>query len=398
MSLQHLQFDKIVEADLTRLVNDGIVESKAIEYKEALVFVTDDQKRELLSDITALANTDGGDLVLGMRADKGVAIELVGLRSLVPDEAIGKIENLLRDFVQPRLSGVQIRALHLASGNHALLVRAPRSFSSPHMVRHQGVTRFCGRNSNGKYDLDVHELRSAFLASETMADRLKNFRIDRINKLASGTTPVTLTSQHLLVLHIMPVVSARPDVKVSAAELRKLSGESLPRPIGSRGWGSTFNLDGLLVTSSWGDKSHHGFVQLYRNGFLESVESQLLNPRHEVGNGERIIPSVAWEHHTMDAFPSYLAALIALGFSPPYVASISILNVRGFMMYVDQHFCASGSHPVDRDHLLTDEIMIESTAQKPHEVLRPLFDQVWNACGWSGSVNYDENGAWMARR
>ena len=77
MSLQYLNFEAIVESDLARLIVDGVGESKTLEYKEALTLVTDEQKREFLSDITALANTEGGDLVLGMKADKGVAAELV---------------------------------------------------------------------------------------------------------------------------------------------------------------------------------------------------------------------------------------------------------------------------------------------------------------------------------
>ena len=99
MSLQHLKFETISEGDLNRLVADGVGESKIFEYKEALVVTTDDQKREFLSDMTALANTDGGDLVLGMKEADGVAVELVGLKNLNPDEAIGRIENLLRDSI-----------------------------------------------------------------------------------------------------------------------------------------------------------------------------------------------------------------------------------------------------------------------------------------------------------
>lgn len=398
MSLQHLNIDAVSESDLNRLVTDGVSESKILEYKEALVVVTDDQKREFLSDVTALANTDGGELILGMKENDGVAVELVGLKNLIPDEAIGRIENLLRDSIQPRLAGVQLRALQLSNGNHVLLVRAPRSFSAPHMVRHHGVTRFCGRNTNGKYDLDVHELRSAFLASETMAERLRNFRIDRINKLVAGDASLVLTSQHLLVLHLMPIMGARPDIRVSSAELRKLSDGAFPRPIGSRSWGPTFNLDGLLVSSGWGENKHHGYVQVFRNGFIESAESQLLNPKREIGSTERLIPSIAWEKHLLEAFPSHLGALAFLGFQPPYVASISLLNVRGFVMYVGASHWGSGSRPVDRDHVLTEEILIESVAEPPDRLLRPLFDQVWNACGWAGSIHYDEKGNWSDPR
>ena len=99
MSLQHLTFKAIDEAALSALVGNSVCESRTLEFKQDLQVATDDQKGEFLSDVTALANTDGGDIVFGMRAEKGVAKELVGLRNFVPDDRIGQLENLLRDGV-----------------------------------------------------------------------------------------------------------------------------------------------------------------------------------------------------------------------------------------------------------------------------------------------------------
>ena len=363
-----------------------------MEFKQDLQVATDEQKVEFLSDVTALANTDGGDIVYGMRAEAGVAKELVGLRNFVPDGRIGQLENLLRDFVQPRLPGLQIEARVLGNGNHALLVRAGRSFAAPHMVRHQGITRFCGRNSIGKYDLDVLQLRSAFLASEAMSDKLRNFRLDRINKLVSGNGPVSLTAAHLIVLHLLPVVSARPDLRLGTGDFQKLMDLGLPQPMNSNSWGPAFNMDGLLVTSTWDRTAYNGFVQVFRNGFLESVESETLNPEGQFG---QIIPSIAWEQRILQVFPVYVKTLEALNLSSPYVASVSLLGVRGYCMAVGPQW--RGGRLVDREHLLTDEVLIEDTGKPAGRLLRPLFDQIWNGCGWAASLNYDENGDWVQR-
>jgi hypothetical protein len=394
MSLQHLAFRDIDEKALAALVASGVGESRALEFKQDLQVATDEQKVEFMSDVTALANTDGGDIVFGMRAEDGVAKELVGLRNFVPDGRIGQLENLLRDFVQPRLPGLQIEARVLGSGNHALLVRAGRSFAAPHMVRHQGVTRFCGRNSNGKYDLDALQLRSAFLASEAMSDKLRNFRLDRVNKLVSGNGPVVLNTGHLIVLHLFPVVSARPDLRLGTADFQKLMNLRVPEPMNSRGGGPSFNMDGLLIASSWGTDVYNGYVQIFRSGFLESVESQTLSPKEPVG---KIIPSVAWEKRMIEVFPGYVNALEGLSLPPPYVASVSLLGVRGFCMYVDARYWGACGRAVDREHLLTDEVLIEDPGKPAGRLLRPLFDQVWNGCGWAASLNYDENGDWVQR-
>ena len=401
MSLKHLPLDVIAESHLQHLIDERIPESKSLEYKQALQYSTDDQKREFLSDLTAFANTDGGDLVLGIGEEGGVAANLVGLNNLNPDDAAGKIENLLRDFVQPRIIGTQIRSILLGSGKHALVVRVPRSFSAPHMVKHSGVSRFCGRNSNGKYDLDVHELRLAFNAGEAYAERLRSFRLDRINRLVSGEVPVPLSGSHLTVLHILPLDAVRREGRLQTEELRKANQNSRLMPMNSGGWGDSFNFDGLIVKSSGNEGKSNAYVQLFRKGFLEAVETQLLEPRQLVAGRPKakIIPSTYWERKILEALPRYLEALSSIGIPPPYSLSLSLLDVRDFRMYVEpSHFVHYDDAPINRDHLLTEEVLMESVDEPADKLLRPLFDQVWNACGRAGSISYNEEGRWREIR
>jgi len=394
MSLQHLVFKDIDEKALVALAASGSIETKTLEFKADLQVTTDEQKQEFMSDVTALANSDGGDLVIGMRAEKGVANELVGLRNFVPDNRIAQLENLLRDFVQPRLMGLQMVAPQLGNGNHVLLIRVGRSFAAPHMVRHQGVTRFCGRNSNGKYDLDVQELRSAFLASETMSDKLRNFRLDRINKLISGSGPILLSSPRLMVLHLLPLIAVRQDFRLGTPDFSKLDGYNMPRPMRVQGYSPTPNIDGLLVASSWKDAALDSYVQLYRNGFIESVESELLNIGKTTEENHIISD---WEACFLNVFPGYLNALQILRVPPPYVVSISLLGVRGYKILTDGRFY-SLKNRADRDNLLSEEILLEDPNEAPEKFLKPLFDQIWNGCGWERSINYDKDGKRIQRR
>ncbi len=176
--------------------------------------------------------------------------------------------------------------------------------------------------------------------------------------------------------------------------------EHTPRPIGADGWGSNLNFDNLLVAAQ-ANKGVYAYIQILRSGFIEAVEALTLEPKPSQHTGQppaRIIPSIAWEKRIIEAVPSYLKALEKLRLPPPYVASISLLNFRHYIMYVGPTYDGHGPHPVDRDHLLADEILIESITESPDRLLRPLFDQIWNACGWLGSINYDEAGKWTERR
>lgn len=389
MSLSHLKITDIRESHLQVLVNDRVAESKTVEYKQAIKLKDDEIKREFLSDVTALANTDGGDLIFGIKEAKGVASELVGLHDTTADDLIGRMENLLRDSVEPRISGLSIQPVPLATGSFALVIRVPRSFAAPHMVNHSGVVRFCGRNSNGKYDLDVHQLRSAFAASETLGERVKAFRLDRINRIMAGNTPVPLSSKHLIVMHVLPVVGVRPDMRLSSETLRTLEGNHYPKGIGSTGWDFRMNFDGLLIPSR-SSVAYHSYAQVMRNGFIESAESEVLT---RLGNNFISGDDLEWV--LVNALASYLKTLNQLDLPPPFAVSVSLLNVQDFRLKSRSRSTPLSSHPIDRSELLTDEVLLESSTTAEAVCLKPIFDQIWNAGGWACSPNYDSDGNWI---
>lgn len=55
-------------------------------------------------------------------------------------------------------------------------------------------------------------------------------------------------------------------------------------------------------------------------------------------------------------------------------------------------------YPVDRDHLITPETVIENFENDASTILKASFDVIWNASGWVNSKNYDENGKWNIQR
>jgi hypothetical protein len=269
MSLQHIPLEKIAEADLQRLTQDGIRESRIIEYKQDLQIAMPEQKQELLSDITAFANTEGGEIIYGMAAADGVASNLIGLKNYNHDKTVGTIENLLRNDTDPRLLTVRFHVVPLANGLHALVVRIGHSFAAPHLVSHlEGTSRFCGRNSMGKYTLGAEEIRSAFVASETLENRLKGFRLSRIGKLKSGQPPVPMVSQHYIVFHILPVVGARTDMRIDSTLLRQKL--KFTCPLFSSGHSRYYNFDGPLSISTYANGLFQSF-QVSANQALKTV-------------------------------------------------------------------------------------------------------------------------------
>ncbi len=137
----------------------------------------DSDKKEFLYDVTSFANTMGGHLIFGMNEKDGKPTSLDGV-VIQPDDEILRLEQMARDGIRPPVVGLQTACIPLANGKHAVVMRIPKSWNPPHQVTFQKSFRFYARDSNGKYQLDVDELRSIFAFSATISERMKLF-VDR---------------------------------------------------------------------------------------------------------------------------------------------------------------------------------------------------------------------------
>lgn len=392
MPLSNILFESIEENTLQNLVDNQVPESKTIDYKEFLPGNSDSDKKEFLYDVSSFSNASGGDLIYGMREDDGAASELSGLL-IDADAEIRRLENIIRDGIKPRIPGVSLRAIPLQTSKVAIVIRIPRSWASPHMVTFKNDSKFYSRNSAGKYQLDVLELRAAFALSDTTTERIRNFRIDRLSKIVAGETPVRLYQAPKIVLHIIPFGAFNPAVRF---DLSALAHDKVNlKPLCASGWDDRHNFDGYL---SYGLLPELGvarsYLQIFRNGSIEAVEAFLLRP----DGSNRIIRSVDFERELLNALPRFLSIQNRLGVEPPLFIMLSLHGVSGYTMGVDtSRFHSSFIYPIDRDALIIPEIIIENFECNHSEVMRPLFDAIWNAAGWERSMNYNETGQWVGR-
>jgi hypothetical protein len=186
--------EAIEERDLQALIDNQVSERKTIEYKEALPSNADGDKKEFLADVSSFANASGGDLIYGIREQSGVPVELSGLELSDVDAEILRLESCIQTGIAPRLFRiVETHPVALPSKQrYAILIRIRKSWTAPHMVTFKNDSKFFSRDSRGKHQLDVSELRSAFLLSETAAERIRNFRAEHISNVIAGETPVLL--------------------------------------------------------------------------------------------------------------------------------------------------------------------------------------------------------------
>jgi hypothetical protein len=67
------------------LKDNGIAESRHIEFKSTCVGGSDKDRREFVADVTAFANALGGDIVFGVAEEDGVASGVPGIKLPNPD-------------------------------------------------------------------------------------------------------------------------------------------------------------------------------------------------------------------------------------------------------------------------------------------------------------------------
>jgi predicted HTH transcriptional regulator len=89
--LSGLRHDAITREDLQALVDNGVREQRRIEFKLS-VGGSDDDKREFLGDVSSFANASGGDLLVGVDAEDGVATRLAGIPNADVDGEILRLE------------------------------------------------------------------------------------------------------------------------------------------------------------------------------------------------------------------------------------------------------------------------------------------------------------------
>lgn len=244
MSLSNKPLESITEADLQALLIDEVPEGKTLEYKQELPGGSDPDKKEFLYDVSSLANASGGDLIFGIKEDGGVPVEICGLDIPDVDAVILRLENSIRDGIAPRIPGLKVQHIPLKNKRAVIVFRIPKSFSLPHMVTFKNASRFYSRNSAGKYQLDVGELRTAFTLSQSITNRIRSFRQERLSNIVAQETPVSMIDGAKLVLHIIPIGAFDPASSFDVASLYNNS----PKPLSVvTGWSQRFNFDGWLT-------------------------------------------------------------------------------------------------------------------------------------------------------
>jgi len=377
-------FDQMDKAFIESLIADKVVEAKHLDYKDALPGDTDKEKNRFVEDVCAFANAAGGDILFGLRERKDTTGQktgtpvYVGLKGLNFDQEKLRLEHIILNKVEPRISGIQFRPIEGFENGPVLIMRIPRSYNAPHMTKHDG--RFRLRTDSGNYAMDVQEIRSAFIASETLPERIRQFRAERLSRIVAGETPISLSSGPVMVLHLIPLSAFGRRQAYDLAEVYQHEGL---KPMGATVDKRRYSFDGVLTYTPTGNGSRiASYTILFRDGRIEGVDARIVQ---RMAHKRLISPD--YEQTAVCGLKNYLSVQRDLGVETPLIAMLTLLGVQGYRIEGRRDGSdGPDSEPIDRNDLLSDEIIVHDHGCDCDRAMRPMLDAIANAAGLPQSV------------
>lgn len=362
----------------------GAIETQKLEFKAVLPEGTNEARLEFLKDVSAMANSDGGTIVYGMSEKAGQASNLRPIEGQSPDAVKRRLGQIAESGVEPRLPTIDFQVVDHPGGGFLLALIIPRSYIGPHQVSSSNA--FYIRSASHTTQFSYSQLRDAFTLRSHAEDRIRQWRAARLALIKSGRMPRPLIAGARYVIHILPVAAFAAEMPVSITKFANQGNKLLFGRLSS--FATFFNLDGLVASSAFNQTEDAKYVQLFRNGAIETAG--FFGLTHD---SQKIIPAEFFANELRSALATQLDALISLGISGPVVIATAFLSVRDYRLGVSNYHLPA----TDRDDLELPEIFSESIYELSSDidvVARPILDILWQSFGQQFCGMYDPHGLW----
>ncbi len=344
---------------------------------------------EFACDVSAMANSEGGDIIFGIDED---TLNLTPIEIDDWDKTRSRLEQLILSNIEPRLIAFDFRSVEVSPGKVLVILRVPKSLIGPHQIS-SGRDKFWMRHPGGKHPMDIAQIRAAFLSSTTAIDSARRWRDERFNKLLRNDGHLQLEQGPIQVLHLIPLSFRDPMRTIPIHLLQKQQRFLLPGPLNGSAIGR-INADGFLNFRRIGqDAAVDGYVQFYREGVIESARIV------ETNDGlSKVFPSVIVEEQLFRALGYYLKAMDQAGIAPPILVGGAYFNVAGYRMAGNDFPVFADKMPqysIGPNMLSYREVLLDewlSPEQIP-ELFKELVLSLWNASGYASSHHYREDGS-----
>lgn len=373
MTIFEKQLEELAKEDLELLI--GLQERYDLEFKSSEYGRTEPAVKEMLKDISAMANAHGGHLLIGITEDdEGRAEEILGIESA--EEEGQRVMNICLSCIDPKIPGIKTHSIKVSDKRSVLAIHVPRSHRAPHMVSGKGVYRFFVRHDRSIDHMSVEEIRDSVLKNRYLVEDLKEFLKERRTEILerrgrapmfylTATPPLTLENEILdasdpclreLILSMPPSIEG-----VSVDRLQ--GGSLLP------------TMNGLMLSMR-----ELANFEIFRNGHVEAIYSLEELELPESGPGKKFFYS-----HVLVNYPVFFIELVRriaehIGLEEPMALTVWFLNVGDF-------YLSGKPRPLKAVHgapavsFCAFEQHIEDLTA-PKKLGELIADRIWNSFGF----------------
>ena len=202
-----------------------------------------------------------------------------------------------------------------------------------------------------------------------------------------------MPSEQLVCVHAVPFDAKTGTTTIDVGRLDPQ--RTYLAPFGSTGFNSTFNADGLLRYVPEPDGSTSGFLQLFRNGVIESVDSSMMMGRGIRSDG---LPGPYFCKKLVTFLDGACRLYEELQIQPPIAVLIALLG-RKLRLLVPAHEIGGSAHYVRvfaEDRIVLPPVQLVDLTADVRPLLRRSLDVLWQAAGVEACSCYTADGKWCA--
>jgi len=391
------RFNETNQEFLESLIINRIEENIHLDYKEKI-----GNNAEIAKDISSFANSNGGNIIYGIREVNNKPTEIIPINQPNLRE---KFDLIARNGIDPSLD-MRIYPIDVKvddTEGQVFLIYVPKRYP----ILHQAIKRgkYYKRTEFTSSPMSNFEIETAFKLVYNFEERINSIYQKRINELNNGEYHINIPNQTKIIIHLISI-----DTLISSKsfdlEILFENFKDYLRPLGcTLGKAIERNLHGLLVSCGPDPFSDNymGYVQLYRNGMVEAIDSLIMKPTEQL-HGKRYIKPVKkldmWflEKEIIDSCEKYLKTFEKIGFGLPIFLYISFTHLKGYKISLipyGGYFIDGDSDIAKKDDILFPRIKLDSFEVNFEEKLKATFDNFWNVFNQPGSRNYDKNGRFI---
>ena len=381
--------------DIQCLIDNSVCESKILEYKKELKIDSDSDKKEFLADISSFANCIGGDIIFGIEEDEeNNPSNVIGIPYENEDKLIRRLEDFIRQSIQPVIIDIEYKVIDLENKNCILIIRVPQSIVSPHRIEYKGTNKFFTRNNKGKYQMDVSELRSAFNSGINLEKRITNYTSERYLELIANKRNILRDDLPIFVIHYIPL-SAFSNGKInnfSLSDIKEAMNNVSSKTLTGKEYNKKITIDGIVIEcklnsfNSIAKYSKNGIIEKSSNGFfLKKYVNPNVTPSKEIN----AISSRCMINTILSDFIEVSNFYNKMNINGPFIICCTILNGEGYTIPAE---FSMTFNEIDRNVLDLGHIYVENLEVSAEKIFKPIFDSLWNACGYENCNVYDGEG------